>query len=187
MKRGCSYSKSICEYNYIFISNLGSNNELHEVDMKTFYHCAVMLIWVLCWVHMWHCRLCCALAHLCVWHSYSTVLYFMTVKQYFTKMQWFYNKMFLLFCFLNWQLFFPPESSRRSLIRVYTIFHEHVLDHYSSKTVLCCKNVKITNEPELSKTYNVTWASNKDSDQPAQLHSLIRGFHIRRMQFIIFA
>ena len=39
----------------------------------------------------------------------------------------------------------------------------------------------------MSKTYNVTWASNKDSDQSAQLHSLIRGFHICRVQLIIIA
>ena len=52
---------------------------------------------------------------------------------------------------------------------------------------MCCKNVKITNEPEHRKTYSVPWASNKDLDQPAQLYSLIGDFHIRRMHFIIFA
>ena len=30
-----------CEYNYIIC--FGSNNELHEADMKASYHCAIML------------------------------------------------------------------------------------------------------------------------------------------------
>ena len=42
VKRGCSDSNLTCECYYI--TNLGSNNELHELDTKTSYHCAVMLI-----------------------------------------------------------------------------------------------------------------------------------------------
>ena len=52
-------------------------------------------------------------------------------------------------------------------------------------TVLCCKNVKLTSEPEHSKIYNVTCAPSKDSDQHKCI--VIRGFHIRHMHFIIAA
>ena len=43
-ERGCCDNKSACEYNYIIYSFLGSNNELHEADIKASYHCAFMLI-----------------------------------------------------------------------------------------------------------------------------------------------
>ena len=46
---------------------------------------------------------------------------------------------------------------------------------------------KPKNQPEDGKTYNATWASNTDLDQPAQLYRLIRGFLIHHMKFIIFA
>ena len=47
---------------------------------------------------------------------------FMNVKQYFTKKQWFYNK--ILFFINSHNFCFSP---RRSLIRVYTVFRERVL------------------------------------------------------------
>ena len=95
---------------------------------------------------------------------------------------------FWLFC-LFWVLrYLRQDFSLRGVWSGLHCFPWVSWAHYSIKTFFfCCKIVKITNEPEHSKTYNVTWASNKDSDQPAQLHNLIRGFHIICMQFIIFA
>ena len=56
VKRGYSDNKSTCEYNYIFVSNLGSNNELREEDTKGSYPKLLSLCsyvdMSLCWVHL---------------------------------------------------------------------------------------------------------------------------------------
>ena len=144
---------------------------------------------------MWHSRFCCALAlaHFWVWHSYSTVLYFMTVKQYFTKKQWFYNFTIIyifkslnhisrpLLVFLNWHSFFPLLSSLGGVWSGSTLFSESVFwTSYSSKTMFICKNVKITNEPTMPYEHSI-------KTQISLHNCTVCGFRIRRMQFIIFA
>ena len=88
---------------------------------------------------------------------------FMNVKKYFTKKH-FYN---IFFYKLTVFFLLSPlgEKSDQGLhCFPCACFGPITL----VKQCLCCKNVKITSEPEHSKTYNVLRASNKDSDQPAQ-------------------
>ena len=65
------------------------------------------------------------------------------------------------------------------------LFSEILFYSHKIYIVLCCKNVKLTSESEYNKTYDVTCAPSKGSGQ--HNCTVIRGFHIRLMQFIIAA